>query len=155
VSDEAKVDPVFGDRLEPWENVVWRGKRSYRKLAWMALFPLLIFVIYPLLSDGSEENRVLLLASPFVVALIIGSLLYWSFVQAHYAVTDRRVMAMFFAPWHKPKFKSGELGKVEAIKLPKTPVVIGDRATKSEVFSMTLSGKDIGIVMSLVNQGVK
>jgi hypothetical protein len=137
--------------LRSGERLVWQGKHNKRRLAYMSLPMILLFMSVIYLDDGSAQIHRVAQAAPFVIVFLVAGLFFMSVTQDRYAVTNRRAISVRIAPWHGPKVKDCDIGRVKAVKWPKTPLMFRDSQTDEALVMMTLPNKGVAEVMEIVN----
>ncbi len=78
-------------------------------------------------------------------------LILTSFVRNLYCLTNRRALALHFAPW-RSKFSAIRLADAEAIARHKMPLVFRDRRTGNTAVTMLLTVKQEAEVLALLKR---
>jgi hypothetical protein len=137
--------------LRSEETLLWQGQHNKRRLAFMSLPMIALFVAVIALDDGSGQMRIAAQSAPYVIAFLMIGLFVMSVTDDRYAITNRRAISVRIAPWHKPKVKDCDIGQVTAVKWAKTPLMFRDKQTDAAYVMMTLSNKAVSDVMAVLN----
>lgn len=117
----------------------------------MALALLPISALPLVIHVDNWKYQMVASAAPWIIALIFVGCVLLSSVRNLYCLTDRRALALRFAPWGS-KVSAVCLTDADAVAGYKMPLVFRDRRTGKDAVTMLLTPKQEAEVLSLLKR---